>query len=182
MASFKQEFKGYPSVFLHTGDCFVGVQPTLVTLVLGSCVAVTMYCPTKQITAICHAFLPDSTKGREGHEPQPCRFVDVALQSMLSTLNRLGADLDELEVKVMGGASGLSGLPSGGSRFNMAARNVEMADKVLAANSVKVKARDVGGNRGRKLHVLSHSGEIWIKRLSRMASAEAAAREGRGYR
>lgn len=178
-SSFRKEYGDFPKVFLHTGDCFVGVQPTLVTTVLGSCVAVTMFCPTKCISTICHAFLPGAEGGRrKGRDPQPCRFVNDAVDTMLSSLARLGAGIDELEVKILGGASGLGGLPKGSSRFNMAQRNLDMAEKVLAQHGVQVRGRHVGGNRGRKFHMLTHTGEIWVKRLSRMASAESALRQG----
>lgn len=174
------DFKGYPRIFLHTGDCFIGVQPTMVSTVLGSCVAVTMYSPETSISTICHAFLPDSTANcRAAADPQPCRHVDTAVETMLSALTRLGADLNRLEVKIMGGASGLGGMPKGGSQFNIGFRNVAMAQAMLAERGIAVKATHVGGSRGRNVRLLTHTGEIWIKQLSRMASAEAALREGR---
>ena len=55
-----------PKVFLQTGDCFIGVQPTLVNTVLGSCLAVTMHAPKMGIGTICHAFLPDSSDASTG--------------------------------------------------------------------------------------------------------------------
>ncbi|MGE4504147.1 MAG: chemotaxis protein CheD [Desulfovibrionaceae bacterium] len=172
------ELKEYPRVFLHTGDCFVGVQPTLVTTVLGSCVAVTLFCPERAICAVCHAFLPDSREStRPGRDPQPCRYANDAVENMLSTMTRLGADPARLQVKIMGGSNGLGGGPSGGGRFNIGARNVAMAQSVLEAHGVKVADTHVGGNRGRKIHLLTHTGEIWIKTLNRMASAEALGKE-----
>ena len=111
-----QDLEQYPKVFLQTGDCFLGVRPTLVSTVLGSCVAVTMCDPTRGIGAICHAFLPDSVSFKNTtREPQVCRFVDTALENMFSSLHKLKVPQENLVVKVFGGASmlaKLSGPPS----------------------------------------------------------------------
>lgn len=170
------QIKELPRIFLHTGDCFVGVRPTLVTTVLGSCVAVTMFAPKRAISAICHAFLPDSAEtSRHGKDPQPCRYVNDAVENMLSTMHKLRVDIGELEVKIMGGASGIgSALSRGGGRLNVAGRNVAMAERVLAQHGVRVKDTHVGGNCGRKLHLVTHTGEIWIKTLNQLPSARSA--------
>ncbi|MBU1249095.1 MAG: chemotaxis protein CheD [Proteobacteria bacterium] len=173
------EHNGFPRVFLHTGDCYIGVQPTMVTTVLGSCVAVTMFSPQQGISAICHAFLPDSSKfSTRGTDPQPCRYVDTAVDAMLSSMSRLGADLDRLEVKIIGGASGLGGGPRGRGVFDMGVRNAEMAARVLEGRGVRVIDSHVGGNQGRKVVFLTNTGEIWIKRLVKLMSAETAVPSG----
>ena len=173
------EHNGFPRVFLHTGDCYIGVQPTMVTTVLGSCVAVTMFSPQRNIGAICHAFLPDSKRiSVRGPDPQPCRFVDTAVETMLSSMSRLGADLDQLEVKIIGGASGLGGGPRGRGVFDMGARNVEMAEQVLGGRGVKVLDSHVGGNQGRKVVFITNTGEIWVKRLSKFTPVETPVLSG----
>ncbi len=172
------KFNDYPRVFLHTGECFVGAKPTLVTTVLGSCVAVTMHCAKKRISTICHAFLPDSSDASgAGDDSQPCRYVDAAVKVMFSSLKRRGADLEHLKVKIMGGALGLNNTLEGDSFFNVAARNVDMAEKALADLGVSVEATHVGGRLGRKLHMLTHTGEIWIKQLSATESCDVELQE-----
>jgi len=50
-----------PRVFLHTGDAYLGVNPTIVSTVLGSCVAISMFSHRTRQGVICHAFLPFRT-------------------------------------------------------------------------------------------------------------------------
>ncbi|WP_147819019.1 chemotaxis protein CheD [Salidesulfovibrio onnuriiensis] len=168
--------KEYPRIFLQTGDCFLAVQPTLVTTVLGSCVAITMTHRERGIGTICHAFLPNSEETmRRGRDPQVCRFVNTAIENMLQGLTKLGISLGSLQVKVFGGASGIAVRRVEDSSYNIGRRNVEMAHKILHNWGLKIDSEDVGGNQGRKIHFLSSTGEIWMKRLTGEVS-EAMAR------
>ena len=165
-----------PKVFLHTGDCFLAVQPTLVTTVLGSCVAVTMCSPRRGIGAICHAFLPESGEFDAEPDPQPCRYVDTAVVNMLTGLARLGVAARELEVKVFGGASGMAGHGADLSGYDIGRRNLRAVERALAREGLEAAKKDVGGRAGRKLHFLAHTGEVWLKRLDSLPSAVAQRR------
>lgn len=158
----------HPKIFLQTGDCFFGVMPTMVTTVLGSCVAVTMHCPQRQIGAICHAFLPDETAGKGTKDPQVCRFVDSAIYSMLDGMDRLNVPRHSITVKVFGGASGIATSRMMHSTYNIGRRNVETAKRILKEERLHIETMDVGGNQGRKLHFLTSTGDIWMKRLRSM--------------
>jgi chemotaxis protein CheD len=173
-----QKKEDFPSVFLQTGDCYLAVQPTMVTTVLGSCVAVTMTHPGKGIGAICHAFLPDSLEGqrRGERDPQICRYVDTAISNMLQGMNKLRVPISELQVKLFGGASGLAVRHTEHSTYNVGQRNVDAAKKMLSDWGLRVETMDVGGNRGRKIHYLTHSGEVWMKRLADQPPAQPSGR------
>lgn len=161
--------EGLPKVFLQTGDCFFGVQPTLVTTVLGSCLAVTIHAPSKGIGTLCHAFLPDSSDAKRGsHDPQSCRYVDSALQNMLETMDKLGVPRRELVIKMFGGASGIAVHAGESSSYNIGRRNVEMARKLLRFARLDITSEDVGGSLGRKIMFNTQSGEIWVKKLRKM--------------
>ena len=148
-------------------SCLIGVTPTLVTTVLGSCLAVTMHAPKMGIGTICHAFLPDSSESKknESHEPQVCRFVDTALQNMLETLDKIGIPRRDLVIKMFGGSSGIAVRGLEYSSYNVGRRNVEMAKKLLKFARLDIAAKDIGGNQGRKLMFHTQTGEVWIKRL-----------------
>jgi chemotaxis protein CheD len=160
-----RDLDAYPKVFLQTGDCYLGVQPTLVTTVLGSCVAVTMCAPQRSIGAICHAFLPDSTEFNvRGKDPQICRFVDTAVESMLASLMRLKVSPDDLEVKVFGGASGIIN-SNRCNLYDIGGRNLQAVQERLASFGIRVKRSATGGCQGRKLLFLTHTGDAWVKML-----------------
>lgn len=167
-----QDLDHYPKVFLQTGDCFLAVKPTLVTTVLGSCVAVTLCDPERGIGAACHAFLPDSASfSAKGPDPQICRFVDTALETMFASLARLRIDPQRLVVKLFGGSSGI--MTSGrGNVFDIGGRNISAVRSWLVGAGVPIAKADVGGNQGRKLLFLTHTGDVWVKRLNRAGEAK----------
>lgn len=163
-----QDLDQYSKVFLQTGDCFLGVRPTLVSTVLGSCVAVTMCEPNRGIGAICHAFLPDSVSFRHSvRDPQVCRFVDTALENMFSSLMKLKVNPDNIVVKMFGGASGLMGGTERTNLYDIGGRNIHAVRSWLMNHGLPVSKSHVGGNQGRKLHFLSHTGDVWVKQLNR---------------
>jgi len=163
--------QGLPKVFLQTGDCFFGVQPTLVSTVLGSCVAVIIHVPKMGIGTICHALLPDSSdrRGHVSHEPQVCRYVDTALQNMLETLDKIGVPRRDLVIKLFGGSTGVAVRGMENSTYDIGRRNIEMARKLLKFARLDIQVEDVGGNKGRKLMFHTQTGEVWVKRLRQTA-------------
>jgi chemotaxis protein CheD len=160
-------YQDLPKIFLQTGDCFIGVQPTMVTTVLGSCLGVTMHVPKMGIGTICHAFLPDSSDCRSSHTPEPqiCRFVDTALQNMLETMDKIGVPRRELVIKMFGGSSGMAVRNVENTTYDIGRRNIAMARKLLKFARLDIQVEDVGGQRGRKLLFNTQTGEVWVKKL-----------------
>lgn len=160
--------QGLPKVFLQTGDCYFAVQPTIVTTILGSCLAVTMNAPKQGLGTICHAFLPDSSERdpRKGKDPQICRYVDTALQNMLETMDKMGVPRRDLVIKMFGGAAGIAVAGMAKTSYNIGRRNVEMAKKLLRFARLEVQVESVGGNYGRKLMFHTQTGEVWLKKLN----------------
>lgn len=159
-----------PRVFLHTGDAYIGVRPTIVSTVLGSCVAISMFSPRKRQGVICHAFLPSRSEIKDVNEPsiQICRYVDTAVDHLLKSMRRLGVRKNELQVKLFGGSSGLTSSqvrPS--SALGIGSRNIEAALVNLEAKGLKPLSMDVGGNLGRKLLFSTYTGDVWIKKLEK---------------
>lgn len=163
-------------VFLHTGDVYIGVTPTMVSTVLGSCVAITMFAPRLKQGIICHSFLPHIAEAtnRESGRIQICRYVDTAVDHLLETMLKLGASKNDLEIKLFGGANGIaSNKVRVSSAFSIGEKNVKTALKCLADNSLKPSVMDVGGNVGRKLFFSTNTGDIWLKRLGKLGSSVA---------
>ena len=86
------------NIYLKPGEIVVSREPVLVSTVLGSCVAVTMFSPSCGVGAICHAMLPDN-----GGRDADLRYVDTALQHIFRKVAGYGGGSD-LVVKLFGGA------------------------------------------------------------------------------
>lgn len=147
------------NIYLKPGEVHVSRTPVLVSTVLGSCVAVTMYSALKNFSAICHAMLPENS-GRD-HD---LRYVDTALQYIYEKIVRYEIGTD-LVVKLFGGAQVLDVVSSGSSKMTIGDQNVSKAEEMLAALGFTVSARDTGGMQGRKLFFCTRSGDVFVRRM-----------------
>ena len=147
------------SVYLKPGDVLVTCEPVLVSTVLGSCVAVTMFSASRGFAAICHAMLPDNS-GRESD----LRYVDTALQYLYKKVREHDAGND-LVIKLFGGAQVLNSPEMVPDRGTVGDQNVARAEAVLASLGLRVSARDTGGMRGRKLFFCTGTGDVFMRRM-----------------
>lgn len=154
----------YEKYYLKPGElCFCRV-PTLVTTILGSCVAVTMFHTRLGIAAVCHAVQPVCP--RLGMEcPEHCmkkyHYVSCVIPEMLHLMTAWGAGSDALEVKLFGGAAVLTT----SADSSIGKQNIETARSVLKDMGLQLKARQTGGQHGRKLIFNTHTGEVLLKRV-----------------
>ena len=150
-----------PRHYLTIGRGVVCETPTTVLTVLGSCVSVTMYSKLHRIGGLFHALMPRWRDHENGSDYNVYKYVDSSVEALLKEMNRRGIPNKTLECKVFGGASAL--FPH---EMSVGDRNVRSALDVLFENGVRIRAMDVGGAQGRKLLFLSHTGEVFIKRIN----------------
>jgi chemotaxis protein CheD len=146
-------------LFLYPGEVCFTREPTIVSTVLGSCVSITMYHPLSKTGAMCHAMLPEH---RRSSEPEPFRFVDSAVDHMIDTFRKLGIRKDEIEVKLFGGSDVVEVLTDA---VTVGEQNVEKALEIIDREHLSLAAKDVRGERGRKIFFHTHTGGILLKRL-----------------
>ena len=144
-----------PAAYVHPGQLVVSADVGVLTTILGSCVAVSLYDPARAIGGINHYLLP-----RGASDSESARFGAVALPRLLRELLGLGAAKPDLLAKVFGGASVLEGASGGLGRANVA-----VALSFLDAQGIPVVARHTGGTRGRKLILQTSTGVVWLKTL-----------------
>lgn len=147
------------NIYLKPGEVLVTRGPVLVSTVLGSCVAVTMFSASRGFGAICHAMLPENS-GRD----YDLRYVDTALRHMYDKIAAFGIGSD-LVVKLFGGAQVLNVGERSLDRQTVGDHNIAQAEAVLAALGFAVTARDTGGLRGRKLFFCTRSGDVFMRRI-----------------
>jgi chemotaxis protein CheD len=157
-------------IFLKPGEMVVsdGHDPSIVTTLLGSCVAVTMFSPRLRIGAICHALLPVCRHEgvcTPGHS-EAGRYVECAVKMMLEKLSARGVGKLELETKLFGGSDMFESGCDGRSQ-SVGSQNIEMALKSLERESLLPVTQDLGGTRGRKIIFHTHTGEVFLKRLQK---------------
>ena len=160
---------GLPALFLKPGEMVLGEEPTAVTTLLGSCVAVTLFSPRLRLGAICHAVLPSCRKDHpcDGHG-EAGKYVACAIRVMLEAFHARGVARNEIEAKLFGGSEMFDSAQQRSRSVGM--QNMQAALELLESQSVRVITRDLGGQRGRKIIFHTHTGEVFLKRLKKSES------------
>jgi chemotaxis protein methyltransferase CheR len=157
-----------PVIYLKPAELCISDRPAIVRTVLGSCLAVTMYNRRLGVSAVCHALLPQPDKKEPASHKETSeklKYVTSVIPEMLTKMRDYGIKLDEIEVKIFGGADMLSTQPASDKNRPVGKLNVEMAFKLIKTEGLQVKTSDVGGSFGRKIFFYTHTGEVLLKRL-----------------
>ena len=152
------------SAFLKPGEVIVTTGPILVSTVLGSCVAITMYSSKKKIGAICHAMLAN-VRGQAGN----LLSVDSAVRYMYRKMKECGC-CGDLEIKIFGGAQ-LLGANYGVGRKTVGEQNVMEAKHTISELGLQVSNADTGGSSGRKLFFSIMTGDVYLRKLKQTNNA-----------
>ncbi len=139
-----------------------GDENLVITTILGSCVAACIYDPVLKIGGANHFLLPDAGAGESD-----IRYAAAAMEVLINSLVRAGAQKRRMEAKLFGGARILTNLPDIGRS------NALAAEEFLRAEGIPVVARDVGGALARRLRFSPTTGRVRIQRLDPQNSLPA---------
>ena len=143
--------------YLHPGKIFATAEPTAVTTILGSCVAVCLWDPMVATGGVAHFVLPHGA----GDQASALGFGSIAVPELVQRLINLGCKIDRLRAKLFGGACVLAAFQRDSGKLGL--DNAESARALLAAAGIPVLVEDLGGRRGRKLIFQVDDGAAWVK-------------------
>jgi chemotaxis protein CheD len=139
----------------------------LVTLGLGSCVAIMLHDLETCAGAMAHVLLPSPSLARD--TSNAAKFPDTAVPMLVARLTDLGADPRRLVAKLAGGASMFSQLVTPGT-IQMGERNVLAARHALRKAAIPIAREAVGGERGRTVRFHVRDGRVEIRSVGADAS------------
>ena len=137
----------------------------LITMGLGSCVAVALRDPVTKIGGMVHVMLPDSTALRGVHN-NPAKFADTGIAELIRQMEAMGARKTRLTAKLAGGATMFT--VSSKSDWGMIGdRNVDACKKILKELRIPVIAESTRENYGRTVTFYPETGEYHVKAVVR---------------
>ncbi len=160
-------------IYLQPGDFYFGDVNTRIRTILGSCVSITMWHPTRLIGGMCHYLLPSRPKGAgatlDGH------YADEAMKMFLREIKAAKTHPGEYRVKVFGGGNmfmktkkamlNKSGEKAGKAfDLDVAGKNVLIARSLITSHGFKIDAEDLGGDGHRQLIFDIWSGHAWVRK------------------
>jgi chemotaxis protein CheD len=132
----------------------------LVTLGLGSCVAIMLHDPRAGVGAMAHVLLPSRHLSRD--TTNAAKFPETAVPFLIERLSELGADRRRLIGKLAGGARMFAQLMTPGS-VQMGDRNVAAARAALRVAGIPLAGEAVGGGSGRSVHMTVADGRVEVQ-------------------
>lgn len=153
-----------PIINLPPGKMLITDKPTIVSTILGSCIALCLYHKKFQVGAICHGMLPRQSKlSMPGHYP----YLDTAVAHMIETMAaRFSISPAELTVKVFGGASVLQTGPTIGDGLAIGQHNIAATLEALSRFGLSPDVQKTGGTEGYKIFFNTGTGEVFVRRIA----------------
>ncbi|AHJ13972.1 MULTISPECIES: chemotaxis protein CheD [Sulfurospirillum] len=145
-----------PRKFIHVGEIFVGIKPTEIVTVLGSCVSVCLYDKVELIGGMNH-YLLALWNGNGLESP---KYGNVAIPKLIENMENIGCLRRNMEAKIFGGAN-IHRTNSEGQLIGQ--KNVLIAKEILRHYSIPIRAEDTGGNNGRRIMMISDANRIILK-------------------
>ena len=142
-----------PTHMLYPADIFANKSPHVVSTVLGSCISVCLHDPVLGQGAINHFVLPHWN----GSDLATMKYGNMAIIRILEEMLTLDSRYENIVAKVFGGAEVLTGMPT---KFHIGRRNAQIAAEILKEFKIPVLCSEVGGNKGRKIHFNTLTGEV----------------------
>ena len=132
-------------VFLHPGDFYFGSAPMLISTLLGSCVAVTVWHPKLLVGGMCHILLPEMT-GKE----RSMKYGSCAIGEFAKEIIKIGTLPKEYEIHVFGGADMFPDMEKT-SNLKIGEKNLRKINQLLDVYGFTIKDLDTGGTMSRKV-------------------------------
>jgi len=135
-------------------------EGVIVTLGLGSCVAIMLYDADRAAGAMAHVLLPSRSLAHDA--TNLAKFPESAVPLLIDRLRTLGAEPRRLVAKLAGGASMFGQLMTPGT-IQMGERNIVASRNALRAASIPIVKESVGGERGRSVRFHIKDGRVEIR-------------------
>jgi chemotaxis protein CheD len=142
--------------YVPPGRLLASRDPQPMTTIVSSGAVVCVWDPVSAVGGMAHFLLPE-----KGNAPAAPRFGDVALETLVAELVKLGAPERRLRARVFGG----SAPPIATEGRHLGDRNIEAALSFLQARLVPVIEQQAGGASARKILFTPRTGVVEVTRI-----------------
>lgn len=153
-------------VFLQPGEHFVGDAGYCIRTLLGSCVSITLWHPTRRIGAMSHFLLP--SRGSPASKNPDGRYGEEAMCLMAQELMRMGVNPVQCKGKIFGGGNMFPGQAKA-EALNVGQRNGEVARSLLRAHGIEIVSESLYGMGHRQIIFDVRTGDVWARQVTPMA-------------
>ena len=150
-------------IFLHPGEIYFGKAPMIISTLLGSCVAATLWHPDKHLGGMCHIVLPESN-GKQCE----MKYGDCAIGEFVKQISRHTTDAKEYVVNIYGGSDMFPDMQKS-SGMKIGDRNIDKVRELLELYKFRINEVDTGGSHSRKIRLDLSDGSVGIRKHGKPA-------------
>jgi chemotaxis protein CheD len=157
------------------GEYYVTNHDETIITVLGSCISACIRDPDIGAGGMNHFMLPQEQGGSAASSAAglATRFGSYAMESLVNSLMKLGANRARFEIKLFGGGRILA------SGTDVGVRNIEFVRQYLHTEGLRIVAEDLGDNCPRRVEYSPATGKVRLRRLPPLDATGIADRERR---
>ncbi len=149
------------SHFLYPAALYVSPKPGFIHTILGSCVAVCLYDPVRQMGGMAHYMLP-LWNGEGLASP---KYGNIAIERLIQKMESYGSQRSQMKAKLFGGGEVIQ---TQTDYFYIGRRNINTAYELLGDYRIPVVGSSTGGKYGRKIIFDTYSGKVRQRYVRRM--------------
>ncbi|MFP4300912.1 MAG: chemotaxis protein CheD [Spirochaetaceae bacterium] len=164
-------------IIIHPGEYYATGEETIISTILGSCVAVALYDDNAKVGGLNHFMLPGSLEAHRGFNQESAKYGLYAMEVLINELFKLGGSKQRMVAKVFGGGHVLHASTAG----NVPRSNVEFAMEFLKTEGIPISASDVGGIQARKLFFYPTTAKVLLKRITATTTVHEVEEEETEY-
>jgi chemotaxis protein CheD len=140
-----------------------GAGDLLMTVGLGSCIAIVLHEPGACVGGLAHVLLPSPALSRR--DGNPAKSPQTAVPRLLELMASRGANPLRVTARLAGGASMFAALAPPGT-IQMGERNVVASRQVLHTHGIALIGEAVGGDFGRTVRLDVSEGSLEVRSVA----------------
>ena|SRR3982750_4272374 len=151
-------------LLVRVADLRIGVaDDVLITVGLGSCVAILLHDAEARVGGMAHVLLPSPALARS--DGNPAKFPQSAVPRLVELMQADGARRNRITARLAGGASMFAALAPLGT-IQMGERNIVAARQALNAHGIPLTGEAVGGDFGRTVRMRVGDGRVEVSTVA----------------
>ena len=155
--------------FLNPGYIYISVEPSIISTVLGSCVAVCIYDKKRKRGGMNRFQFPFIGDRRNA----TAEYGNAATIALIRMFMEDGSKKKHLEAQILGGAYNPDI-----SQQDIGRDNIKIARRILIKEGINVTSEDIGGGKGRKVVFNTNTNELAVFKVEQLRKIDWYPYEG----
>lgn len=163
-------------VTIHPGDIITSKKHSIISTLLGSCVAVCLRDQKTGISGMNHFLLPGNNKDVDFASGAVGRYGISSMENLINKMLHCGAIKSRLVAKIFGGGSVIPNF-----KVNIGQKNIDFVRWFMNNEKIPIVGEDVGGKIARKIYFFTKDGTVLVENITSKVESNELVKEEKSY-